>query len=67
MTARKIKEESYLSAEELAERWGIHPRTLANWRSLGKGPSYIKMGERRSPVRYPLSKVLKFEKENFIE
>jgi len=25
---------------------GIHPRTLNNWRSQKRGPTYVKMGER---------------------
>ena len=29
-----------------AERLGITPKTLENWRSLGKGPPYFKLGSR---------------------
>lgn len=29
-----------------AEYLGIHPRTLDNWRSQGKGPSYVRVGRR---------------------
>ncbi len=32
--------------------------TLANWRYLGRGPTYIRLGEsKRGPVRYNLSAV----------
>ena len=32
--------------------------TLANWRYLGRGPAYIRLGEsKRGPVRYHLSAV----------
>jgi hypothetical protein len=30
-----------------------HPGTLANWRSKGRGPKYVKFGDSpTSPVRY---------------
>jgi hypothetical protein len=35
-----------LTQEELAERWRISPRTLEQWRWLGKGPRYLKIGAR---------------------
>ena len=31
---------------ELAERWDKSRRTLANWRCLGKGPEYVRIGAR---------------------
>ena len=32
---------------------GVDRRTLANWRSLGRGPRYVKLGEGASaPVLY---------------
>ena len=36
----------YLTAQQVSERWGgvVAPRTLDTWRSLGKGPRYIKIG-----------------------
>ncbi len=33
----------YLNQKELAERWRKSPRTLANLRSLGKGPPFYKI------------------------
>jgi hypothetical protein len=52
-----------ISQAELVKRWdnAISPGTLANWRSLGKGPPYIKLGGR---VRYPLDALAAWEKEN---
>jgi hypothetical protein len=37
-----------LSPKELVERWGgsISVRTLANWRFMGKGPRFMKLGGR---------------------
>ncbi|PYX70389.1 MAG: hypothetical protein DMG72_18870 [Acidobacteria bacterium] len=42
--------ESLLSPEELAHNLGLSPATLADWRSQGKGPAYLKAGRR---VWYP--------------
>jgi hypothetical protein len=35
-----------LTQDELAKRWRISPRTLEQWRWLGKGPRYLKIGAR---------------------
>ena len=51
-----------LKPEELAHRWRISAVTLANWRSEGKGPPYIKMGQ----VLYDLVDVEKYEAKNRI-
>ncbi|MBK9009427.1 helix-turn-helix domain-containing protein [Novosphingobium sp.] len=36
---------SVLNNEEAASALGISPNTLKRWRHLGKGPSYIKLGD----------------------
>lgn len=33
-----------LTEEEQAEAWNLAPKTLANQRSAGKGPPFIKLG-----------------------
>ena len=50
-----------LTPAELAAMLGMSPRTLANWRSTGKGPPYVKIGveppeghQDRRKVRYEL-------------
>jgi hypothetical protein len=35
-----------LFAEQAGSYLQVHPRTLANWRVLGKGPRYIRSGNR---------------------
>lgn len=35
-----------LTQEQLAARWQISPRTLEQWRWLGKGPKFLKIGAR---------------------
>ena len=40
-----------VSPEDAADRLGVQPSTLANWRWTGGGPRYLKVGGR---VRYRL-------------
>ena len=47
-----------LNENELAQRWGISPKTLQRWRSEGRGPKYLKLSKR---VSYPLEAVAEFE------
>lgn len=51
---------SYLTPSDLSARYSgaISVKTLANWRSLGRGPPFIKLGWR---VAYALSDVLQWE------
>lgn len=37
---------SKMTQAQLAERWQISPRTLEQWRWLGKGPRFLKIGAR---------------------
>lgn len=39
-----------LSTAEAAHYLGVHPTTLATWRTEGRGPRYFKVGARK--VRY---------------
>ncbi len=48
-----------LNENELAQRWGVSPKTLQRWRSEGRGPRYLKLSKR---VSYPLEAVLDFER-----
>lgn len=43
---------------DLAERWGVSPKTLQRWRSEGRGPMYLKLSKR---VIYPLDQIHAFE------
>ena len=47
-----------LNENELAQRWGVSPKTLQRWRSEGRGPRYLKLSKR---VSYPLDAILDFE------
>ena len=48
----------YLTPQQLAARIQLSPKTLMNWRSLGKGPAFVTFGRR---VRYPLAAVVEWE------
>ncbi len=37
-----------LNENELAQRWGVSPKTLQRWRSEGRGPRYLKLSKRVS-------------------
>ena len=53
----------FLDTYELAERWGMHPQTLARWRRKEEGPKFIKA---HHPVRilYPILEVEEYEHQN---
>lgn len=56
----------FLTPRMLIDRYknAITLRTLANWRSIGDGPEYTKIGGR---VLYTLSKVLAWETKRTIK
>ena len=37
---------SKITQGQLAEQWHLSPRTLEQWRWLGKGPKFLKIGAR---------------------
>lgn len=55
----------FLSPQEVQERWSgaVSVGTLANWRSAGAGPVYLKLGAK---VRYPLDELELFEASSLI-
>ena len=61
-TARTTDME-FITPYDLHRRWGraISLKTLANWRSLGLGPPYSKMGGR---VLYRVSEVVVWENQH---
>lgn len=48
-----------LNEKELAARWGMTARTLQGWRATGKGPAFIRIGERS--IFYREEDVLAYE------
>lgn len=58
MIAETSTQETWLTRQELAERWKMPPATLAQWASQGRGPAYATFGRH---VRYALSEVIAFE------
>ena len=47
-----------LNEIELADRWGMSPKTLQRWRNLNVGPEYRKLGKK---IMYPLADVEDYE------
>ena len=45
----------YINTKEAAELISMRPQTLRRWRSLGKGPIYIRLGGRNGKALYRLS------------
>jgi len=53
--------DNLLSNQETAELLGIKPATLEIWRHRGKGPVFVKFGEKsQAPVRYRRSEVTRW-------
>jgi predicted DNA-binding transcriptional regulator AlpA len=51
-------ETKLLNTKQAAEVIGANPRTLDNWRNLGRGPVYVKLNARN--VRYALADLLEY-------
>lgn len=53
---------------QVAQRYGITPETLSNWRREGKGPRWVKLGNGKRPrVMYRTADVLKWEQQNLTD
>jgi hypothetical protein len=57
-------EDTLLTPNALAKRWGIKPNTLKQWRWNGKGSKFIKIGGR---ALYRLTDVEDFEREHLCD
>ncbi|MEW1955146.1 DNA-binding protein [Terrabacter sp. NPDC080008] len=55
--------DKHLTPKMLADRWGMSAQTLANHRSLGTGPAYLKLGQH---VAYRLSDIEAYEAERVV-
>jgi hypothetical protein len=52
-----------LTPKQLAERWSMSERTLANWRSKKIGPPYIKIS---SNILYHIEHIERIEEESVV-
>jgi helix-turn-helix protein len=48
----------HFDQKQLADRWGISPKTLERWRWLGQDPKFLKLGGR---IAYRLEDIEAFE------
>jgi hypothetical protein len=53
-----------MRAEELAQRWDTSTGRLANMRSAGTGPKFVRIG---TSIRYRLSDIDAYETANTVE
>jgi hypothetical protein len=65
-TPTEEKRPRYLTPEELSQRFDgkIKTTTLANWRNLGIGPKFTKLGGK---VVYSLDQVEAYERKNTVQ
>jgi len=56
----------HLTTADLAERLGVSPRTVDDWRVDKKGPAYIRIGRGDDTVRYRLADVEAWEAERLV-
>jgi hypothetical protein len=52
----------FVSTDMLAERWNMSTNTLRNWRAQGRGPGYVKLGER---ILYRMRDIEEYENAHF--
>lgn len=57
--------DAHLTPKELAARFHVSPGTLAQWRSAGRGPRFMRVGGTgtRGPVLYRVSDVEAYEEK----
>lgn len=49
MAQRTPLQPTLRTTDEIAQELNLHPRTLINWRSQGKGPAFVRVGR---SIRY---------------
>lgn len=61
-----MENKRYLTPAELTERWSgrINVRTLANWRSAGRGPKFARLG---GVIMYPVAEIEAFENRSTVQ
>ena len=64
-------EQQFLTSAQLAERYGLSPATIADWRRKDRGPEYYTLpkyaiSSGSAKVRYELKEILAWEKANNI-
>lgn len=61
-----IQAPRFLTAKQVSERYNglLSVNTLNNWRNLGNGPAFLKIGGK---VLYPLEKLVEWEQRNTVK
>ncbi len=60
-------EQQFLTSDQLAERYGLSPATIADWRRKDRGPKYYTLpkyavSSGSAKVRYDIKAILEWEK-----
>ena len=60
-------EQQFLTSDQLAERYGLSPATIADWRRKNRGPDYYTLpkyavSSGSAKVRYDIKEILEWEK-----
>lgn len=65
MQQAAVRKTSYLTPAQVAERYegSISVRTLSNWRYLGTGPAFSRLGGR---ILYPEDKLIEWEEKQTV-
>jgi predicted site-specific integrase-resolvase len=58
---------AYMNEKQAAERYSIAIQTLRNWRSVGKGPPYVKLKSGMRLVRYPIDTTEKYFQSHMVD
>ena len=63
--------QQFFTSDQLAERYGLSPATIADWRRKNRGPKYYTVpkyaiSSGSAKVRYELNEILEWEKQNNI-
>ena len=64
-------EQQFLTSDQLAERYGLSPATIVDWRRKDRGPEYYPLpkyaiSSGSAKVRYELKEVIAWEQANKI-
>jgi hypothetical protein len=71
MHSSEFRPEEHLTPSQLVDRWRDSPFpvslvTLARWRRVKRGPSFVKAGHNGTRVFYPLTEVQAYESTLYV-
>lgn len=61
-----LADSDLLTTARAARALGFTAKTLSNWRALGKGPDFIRIGSKHGAVRYEKSALVRFKAQHAV-